>query len=325
MPRSTRLLPLLLCAAALVPSPSWAAPAVDGPLVGTFTIDPGSCAGTVTGSYLRMILPTGSPSGPFLENGDSACADTTYTTLTPGSDGGLVTGDYQPAPEPRYDADGHSLAGRINRPVSFFGVRFSTSTNPTDLQSGLPTPAPALHVAGGRVTGDLSSVVATWNEQEFNQGSPKPDGTAPGNTTPVTGTYDAATGRYSIQWTSQIVGGPFDDFTGLWHLEGTFRPAGGAPVPSGGPSTGAAPGPAPAAAVGPTDAPSTADGSPVPATAPPTAADEVAAPVEGDPIVASRDVQREGWRAPTALIVGLAAAGIVAAIVLVRPARRADA
>jgi hypothetical protein len=27
-----------------------------------------------------------------------------------------------------------------------------------------------------------------------------------------------------MEWTSTISGGPFDGFTGLWHLEGTFAP-----------------------------------------------------------------------------------------------------
>jgi hypothetical protein len=41
----------------------------------------------------------------------------------------------------------------------------------------------------------------------------------------VSGTYDAATGHFVLQWKSLIVGGPFDRFTGSWHLEGTFVPA----------------------------------------------------------------------------------------------------
>ncbi len=71
----------------------------------------------------------------------------------------------------------------------------------------------------------MAAVVASWNNEFFNQGSPKPDGSAPGLTAPVHGTYDADTGEFVLEWSSQIVGGPFNDFTGIWHLEGTFKPA----------------------------------------------------------------------------------------------------
>ena len=39
----------------------------------------------------------------------------------------------------------------------------------------------------------------------------------------MTGTYDAETGAFVLEWSSQIVGGPFNDSTGVWHLEGTFE------------------------------------------------------------------------------------------------------
>ena len=48
---------------------------------------------------------------------------------------------------------------------------------------------------------------------------------APRASTELTGTYDKKTGEYSFEWVSQIVGGPFDTFTGVWHFEGTFKAA----------------------------------------------------------------------------------------------------
>ena len=68
-------------------------------LTGTFELTPGSCSGgTFSGTYLRMILPSGSPSGPFMSNSDSSCHDQSVTPLAPGSDGGLVVGSYQSPP-----------------------------------------------------------------------------------------------------------------------------------------------------------------------------------------------------------------------------------
>src|SRR5687768_12432328 len=73
-----------------------------GALTGTFRITPGQCAPGASGSYFRMILPTGTLEGPWVDNGDSTCADRTYTPLAPGTDGGLVVGGYQPAPSPGF-------------------------------------------------------------------------------------------------------------------------------------------------------------------------------------------------------------------------------
>lgn len=230
-------------------------------LIGTFRVDGGSCGGgAVTGTYLRMVLPTGTREGPFLANGDSGCADQTFTPLGPGRDGGLVTGGYQPEPSPGFDAAGNSRAAAITAPTGFFGVAFSTSTNPVDPQTGAATAAPRITADGTSLTGDLSAFAASWNDQEFNQGGPKPGGALPGNTAAPTGTYDPATGAFTLEWTSQIQGGPFDRFTGLWHLEGTFVPATGpsSDGPTGpssdGPSTGGAGDPGAARAGGGDDA-----------------------------------------------------------------------
>jgi hypothetical protein len=196
-------------------------------LRGTFALQAGSCAGgTVSGSYFRMILHSGSPSGPFLDNSSSACSNQSYTLLAPGSDGGLVTGAYQPQPSPPFDGNGNGKAGRITKPTRFYGVDFAASTNPVDPQTKREVATPVVTAEGGALTADLRAFTVSWNSQQFNQGSPKPDGSLPGNTRRATGTYDARTGAFALQWTSQIQGGPFDGFTGLWHLTGRFTPAG---------------------------------------------------------------------------------------------------
>src|SRR5579884_1671576 len=87
-------------------------------LTGTFRVSAGSCAGAVTGSWFRMLSPAGSP----VSNNDSPCSDKTYTPLAPGSDGGLVTGSYQPDPSPAFDGTGNGLAHRIFQPAKFYGV-----------------------------------------------------------------------------------------------------------------------------------------------------------------------------------------------------------
>jgi len=196
-------------------------------LVGTFRLTPGeSGASGVTGSYFRMILPGGTADqGPFFPNPDSAATDKTYTLAQPGTDGGLVTGKYQPSPNPAFNDQGSSLSGRIIQPSPFTLINFGVSTNKTDPQTTTDVPKPKITVKGGKLGGDLKAVDASWNFEDFNQGSPKPDGSKPGLTKPVSGTYDSKTGKFVLEWSSQIGGGPFNDFTGVWHFEGTFEPA----------------------------------------------------------------------------------------------------
>ncbi|HZM57555.1 MAG TPA: hypothetical protein VFC03_21285 [Acidimicrobiales bacterium] len=75
------------------------------------------------------------------------------------------------------------------------------------------------------ITGQLESWTASWNKLVFNQGSPKPDGASPGLTSPVSGMYEQTSHAFVIAWASEIVRGPFNGFTGYWHLQGTFSSA----------------------------------------------------------------------------------------------------
>ncbi len=197
----------------------------EGQLVGTFAIDAAVCSdpASVTGSYFRMVQGGGTVAdGPFVANADSTCADQGYSALAPGT-ASLVTGAFQPQPENPFDEAGNGLADAIIAPVKFFGVDFALSSNEVDPASGATVTAPSIVLnADGTLSGDLNALSVAWNGQQFNQGSPKPDGSRPGLTTDLTGTYDAATGRFVIEWVSQIVGGPFDGFSGIWHLEGVF-------------------------------------------------------------------------------------------------------
>ena len=198
-----------------------------GELVGTFAIDAGTVDGdAVTGSTFRMVQSGGTVAdGPFVPNADSTASDQTYTLLVPGTDGGLITGAFQPGPDPAFDADGNALADAIIEPTPFFGVGFSISTSDTDPESGDGVDEVTITNDAGTLTGQTTAITAAYGDQQFNQGAPKPDGSLPGETTEVTGTYDEATGAYTLDWASEIVGGSFDGFTGVWHLEGTFTAA----------------------------------------------------------------------------------------------------
>ena len=209
-------------------------------MLGTFALTKGTCAAGVTGSYFRMLTPGGVLNGPaagYISNANSTCSRPTYTLLAPGTDGGLVSGAYQPEPAPAFDKAGNALANRIVQPATFFGVHFSVATTATDPQTGAPVPAPSVLANGTQLSGDLRAFGASWNGGHFNQGSPKPNGSSPGLTAGPIGTYDPATNAFTIEWTSLIVGGPFDGFTGQWHLSGEFVAASVPPAATTG-STG---------------------------------------------------------------------------------------
>jgi hypothetical protein len=202
------------------------AASTSGALNGLFKLTPGACtAAGVTGSFFQMITPGGTIAhGKFFENPDSTCPNKSYTPVTPGTSGGFVTGTYQPNPSPAFDRTGDALAASIIAPQNFTAIKFALSTNRTDPQSGKAVPAPVIKDANGVLSGQLEAWSAAWNNQYFNQGSPKPGGAMPGLTSPVTGTYNPSTGAFVLTWASEVVGGPFNGFSGYWHLTGTFVP-----------------------------------------------------------------------------------------------------
>jgi hypothetical protein len=194
-------------------------------LIGTFRLTAGAApaGGSPTGTYFEMLTSTGAPLG----NLSSPAPNKNYTPLSPGTDGGLRTVAYQPGPSPAFAGgnSGGALASAIIAPVPFYGVNFSVATAQTDAQLGTRDPLPVITARGRVLTGQISAWVAQWNGQSFNQGTPKPDGTLPAPTTALSGSYDPATKAFVLVWKSAIVGGPFNGFTGLWHLQGTFVPA----------------------------------------------------------------------------------------------------
>lgn len=197
-------------------------------LDGTFELTPGSYdaeTGAVSGSWFEMLDADEQDRQP-LQNGNSPLANQDYTPLYPGSDGGLETFAQQPAPSPAFSESGNALADAIMQPQNFFGDDFSVVSQATDPQTGETDPLPRIVDTAGQLSGQVTAWAVGWNKQWFNQGAPKPDGSLSGGTTAPSGTYTAASGHYTLEWRSLIVGGPFNGFLGSWHLEGTFVPQG---------------------------------------------------------------------------------------------------
>jgi hypothetical protein len=194
-------------------------------LNGTFDFEAGAQkpSGVLSGTYFRMR---------GIINPDSTALDQEYTLLRPGTDGGLETFAYQEPPTPPFaeynpttkEYSYNALAEQIIQPQEFMEVNFSIVTAPVDQQEGLADPLPVIVDTAGELSGQITAWDAQWNGQSFNQGSPKANGTSPGSTTPLSGSYDVVNGHYVLTWTSLIIGGPFNGQIGEWHLEGTFVP-----------------------------------------------------------------------------------------------------
>ena len=190
-----------------------------GPMTGQFVVSDGRCGSGATpvGSYFSMLDPLGNP----VANGDSPCSDKSATPVAAGADG-LLPGRMQPF------AGSPGATRAIVAPTTFFGSPFAVATQGPDKQSGAAVQAPSIQESGGKLSGQISAFQAFYNGAYYNQGAPKPGGGTPGRTTAgVSGTYNADTGAFVLEWRSTITGGAFNSFTGVWHLEGTYKAAAG--------------------------------------------------------------------------------------------------
>jgi ABC-type amino acid transport substrate-binding protein len=200
-------------------------------LIGLFKLTPGHCTtaqAKPTGSYLIAISAA---ENHAVTNKQGGCADPAYTPLTPGTDGGLITGGFQTEPKPAFDAERNATATRIVKPVAFGRFRFGMSTNPRDEQDapgGEPAfPAPVALDTDGALAIDLRSLVLTYAgrshstcKQSYGLGCWELGSKS------ASGTYDAATHQFVIDWFSGESFVPNGDSIEV-HLEGTFVPGSG--------------------------------------------------------------------------------------------------
>jgi hypothetical protein len=208
-----------VAAVALIGAPSQAASS--RALNGTFKLAPGKFSGgKASGTYFRMITGKSGGKTQYLANPDSRSRDKSYTLGRPGKDAGLATGRFQEHPSPVFDGTGNARANKIIKPESYTAIKFSVATLKTDPQTKKTSAVTSATVNGRQITLRVPGFTAEWNKQYFNQGAPKPDGSG----SPASGAYNAKTKHFVITWTSKISGGPFNGFSGFWHLEGTFSP-----------------------------------------------------------------------------------------------------
>ena len=212
--------------------------------------------GQVTGTWFRMVQPGGNTkTGPYMINANSPADGGQATLLAARARrGACAPAGTSREPTPGFDGGGNSVADAITQPTRFFGVRFSISTNQTDPQTKTKVAPPTVlerrqahrrpvlvggvveppGVQPGRAQAGVEhrSQGARARSRRRRSGTGCPE--VPGGGAEVDG--DAATAppapttprpaAFVLEWTSHIDGGPFNGFTGLWHLEGVFEPSG---------------------------------------------------------------------------------------------------
>ena len=206
----------------------------NGEVKGTVVIDAGTCSNTgeLSGSHFRMIEPGGTAEkGPYISNYDSLCSDKTYTLLSPGSVG-LRLGEFQDAPDPAFDEATNGLAGEMFKPTRFYSVDFGFSTeskHPYEKETLSPPQffvelnSDRSNLTTAKLTGRINSIFISWNSEFLEQGSPHPEGFKGATKLPV-GTINLETGRFDLEWLSQVDEGNFDGFVGDWHITGILKP-----------------------------------------------------------------------------------------------------
>jgi hypothetical protein len=226
-------------------------------LDGTLLIDPG-IKGPVEviradGSIVYRDKYLG---GSYFGLGTSNPNSSNAVMLTPGTAGGIQLGTYQnfvtnpDIPHPQgwkgdtngdgidEGAAGAGYSRQVVEGTAFSSFKFFSNDtyiglNPVSYQSAIAAPAPTVNLDMTTCANNLCSITADftawevfWNGSVFQQG-PRPVNSGPFGV--ATGSYDLLTKRYSLGWTSQINGGPFNGVTGTWYIEGELAPV---PVPA---------------------------------------------------------------------------------------------
>ncbi|MBV8561212.1 MAG: hypothetical protein JO050_10580 [Acidimicrobiia bacterium] len=190
-------------------------------LVGTFVLGQPSCpAGHPAGSW--FIVSFGSK---VQQNSASPCAGGAATLLNPGTVG-LPTGRFLPDARPTFDGQGDSLSAGVIQPTLFGSQKLGMATSPDDVQDAPDGPAafsaPEALTQDGNLVVDLRALDVTYRGQpDSTCASDAGNGCWQEGSEQAAGSYDPATGAFSLEWFSS------QGFTGAsagvtFHLAGTF-------------------------------------------------------------------------------------------------------
>lgn len=151
--------------------------------------------------------------------------DQTYQILG-GTDGGLLTGQYQPDPPPTPSSGDLTGSDRIIHPYSFLLYWLPAYVSTNEISPGwgrtdLPT---VLHNGNGILAADVSAWDVLSDGTHYNMGCPIDLGYWSGGLVgSPRGTYDAGTGIYTLEWwTSDFI---TEYSGGSFHLTGHFIPS----------------------------------------------------------------------------------------------------
>jgi hypothetical protein len=159
-----------------------------------------------TGSYLVVLNTNGSA---LDANSSGVCANKSFTLLSPGVDGGLTLGSFQPNPDPTFGPNRNSRANLIVAPVMFDGYRLGMATTARDEQNS-PTgppiyPPPTGTVSGNHLYVSLPGLDMTWRglpNRTCANSVPPGFGCNDQGSRKASGTIDLAKNTYSLSWFS---------------------------------------------------------------------------------------------------------------------------
>ncbi len=200
-------------------------------LQGTFRLAHPSCAGgSPRGSYLSVTFGTRA-----IKNPQSSCADGAYTLLSPGSHG-LSTQTFSPASDAEFNSHGSAVANTIAEPTTFAGHVLGLVSSTDNLQDAPTGPAefalPQVYLVNGKLVADLRSVQVLYNgPDDASCAQAAGQGCWLVGAERATGTYDARTHAFTLDWFSGQSFTP-DSAGTIVHLAGTFVGA-KKPVPKG--------------------------------------------------------------------------------------------
>jgi hypothetical protein len=205
-------------------------------LKGSIQLTTGSNTAPYTGSWVRLYQTALGPSDPagYFVNPSSPAADQSYTPLVNGTQG-VELNAAQPIASPAFDGSGNSLTNTILTPEAFAGVNFSAYvTKNTAKKAKFGKKGLILQIVkDSNVTDPISSAdftgwtIAWGGDPNYATPGSTPDingGNLTGSVTWLNAKKHKLGGTITLNWSSTISEPPFQAYTAVWQLEGTYTP-----------------------------------------------------------------------------------------------------
>jgi hypothetical protein len=229
-----RLLVALLVSVAALLAATTAASATT--LKGTITLTTGADSSPYAGSWVRLYQTADGPSNPagYFVNPSSPAADQSYTPLVNGTQG-VTLKTIIPLASPAFDGSGNSLTNTLLTPEPFAGVNFSAYVpKNTAKKAKFGKKGLVLEIAKDKnatdpiTSADFTGWTIAWGgDSNYATPGSTPDvdgGNLTGSVTWTNPKKHKLGGTIALTWSSPISEPPFQAYTAVWQLQGTYTP-----------------------------------------------------------------------------------------------------